>query len=312
MSKEFGVSETSKWSRKITSVGGCGRVPQTGRGSSGKGKHPTVEKVSAGKDRILRALECRSKLIAKFSSSGDVYSVVKAEFIAMRLAASCGLDVAPVSLVTASGKEVLLVERFDRILGKTGWQRRMMVSALTLLGLDEMMARYAGYAELAEILRHRFTDAPATLRELFSRIVFNILCGNTDDHARNHAAFWDGESLALTPAYDLCPQGRSGQEASQAMLITEHSRSSRIATCLEAAHHFLLSEDEALEIAAAQVRGVADNWAAVCDEASLAVVDRKLFWGRQFLNPYAFTGLGKKAAGLGRLSVRVRSAGFSL
>lgn len=54
----------------------------------------------------------KRKLIAKFSSTADVYSVVKAEFIAMRLAALAGLDAAPVELVLASGKDVLLVERF--------------------------------------------------------------------------------------------------------------------------------------------------------------------------------------------------------
>ena len=40
----------------------------------------------------------------------------------------------------------------------------------------------------------------ATRRELFSRLVFNILCGNPDDHARNHADFWDGRTLSLTSA----------------------------------------------------------------------------------------------------------------
>src|SRR3546814_10321073 len=94
-----------------------------------------------------------------------------------------------------------------------------------MLGLDEMMARYASYQDLAEIVRHRFTDPSATLRELFARIVFNILCGNTDDHARNHAAFWDGATLTLTPAYDICPPGRTGQEATQAMLISGNNRS---------------------------------------------------------------------------------------
>lgn len=145
------------------------------------------------------------KYVAKFSSSSDVYSVVKAEFVAMRLAALCGLDTAPVFLTEASGKDVLLIKRFDRVKAPTGWQRKMMVSALTILALDEMMARYASYADLAEIVRHRFTEPQATLRELFSRVVFNILSGNTDDHARNHAAFWDGEALTLTPAYDVCP-----------------------------------------------------------------------------------------------------------
>src|SRR5690606_18075858 len=119
------------------------------------------------------------------------------------------------------------------------------VSALTILALDEMMARYASYEALAEIIRHRFTDPKQTLRELFSRLVFNILCGNNDDHARNHAAFWDGKALTLTPAYDICPQNRTGNEASQAMLITGTQNLSQLKTCLEAAPHFQLSKEEA-------------------------------------------------------------------
>ena len=233
------------------------------------------------------------KYVAKFSSSSDTYNVVKGEFVAMRLAALCGIKTAPVSLVRASGKDVLLVERFDRVKTDGAWQRKLMVSALTMLGLDEMMARYASYQDLAEVIRHRFTNPSASLRELFARIVFNILCGNTDDHARNHAAFWDGEMLTLTPAYDICPQGRTGQEASQAMLIVGHDRSSRIATCLEAARHFLVSDDEALAIVEAQLRRIGENWNAVCDEAKLTETDKSLFAGRQFLNPYCIEGLNE-------------------
>ncbi|MCB1466061.1 MAG: type II toxin-antitoxin system HipA family toxin [Rhizobiaceae bacterium] len=246
------------------------------------------------------------KHIAKFSSSSDTYSVVKAEFIAMRLAALCGIDAAPVSIVHVSGKEVLLIERFDRVHAADGWQRRIMVSALTMLELEAMMARYASYQDLAEIIRHRFTEPAATLRELFARIVFNILCGNTDDHARNHAAFWDGTMLTLTPAYDICPQGRSGQEASQAMLISGQNRMSRIASCLEAAHHFLVPDDEAIDLVAAQLRCIGANWNAVCEEAALSETDRNFFWGRQFLNPFAFTALDGKAAVLAALGDEIR------
>lgn len=228
------------------------------------------------------------KHIAKFSSSTDLYSVVKAEFIAMRLAGLAGLNVAPVSLTRAAGKDVLLIERFDRTSTTKGWTRKSMVSALTLFGLDELMARYASYETLAEIVRHKFTDAPATLNELFLRMVFNILCGNTDDHARNHAAFWDGEMLTLTPAYDICPQNRAGNESSQAMLISGDNRMSRVSSCIEAAHRFLLSREEALAIAAHQQHIIEKNWTAVCDEANLSEADRNLFWRRQFLNPYAF------------------------
>lgn len=120
------------------------------------------------------------KYVAKFSSSTDLYSVVKAEFIAMRLAELAGLNVARVKLEKAANKDVLLVERFDREPKGGQWTRKAMVSALTLMGLDDMMARYASYETLSEIIRHRFTQPRQTLKELFSRLVFNILCGNTD------------------------------------------------------------------------------------------------------------------------------------
>ena len=227
------------------------------------------------------------KYIAKFSSTNDLYSIVKAEFIAMRLAKLVGLNVAPVKLVRVANKDVLLIERFDREKIAHGWTRKAMVSALTLFGLDDMMARYASYETLAEIIRHRFADPKNTLKELFSRLTFNILCGNTDDHARNHAAFWNGKDLTLTPAYDICPQSRAGNEASQSMLIYGNNNLSRLKTCLEAAHNFHLSKDDTNVIFEKQKKIIKENWNSVCDEADLSETDRKLFWGRQFLNPYS-------------------------
>ncbi len=245
---------------------------------------------SIGGARPKALIEDRGvKFVAKFSSSSDVYNVIKAEFIAMRLAALAGLDVAPVELASAAGKDVLLVRRFDRNYSEKGWTRKLMVSALTLLGLDEMMARYASYEVLAEIIRHRFSDPKQTLRELFKRLVFNVLCGNTDDHARNHAAFWDGKELSLTPAYDICPQGRTGNEASQAMLISGNDNSSRLVTCLESAHNFLLSRADARALMDELQAAIEEHWNAVCDEAQLGEVDKRLLRGRQFLNPYSIS-----------------------
>ena len=230
------------------------------------------------------------KFIAKFSTSTDLYNVVKAEFIAMRLAGLVGLNVASVELTKALGKDVLLIERFDREKESQGWLRKPIVSALTLFGLDEMMAKYASYQDLAEIIRHRFTNPADSLRELFGRIVFNILCGNTDDHARNHAAFWHGKGLTLTPAYDVCPQPRTGNEASQAMLILGDNRMSQLSVCLAAAPNFLLDADRSKDLIKHQVEVIRKNWNGVCDEAQLTEADRQLFWQRQFLNPFAFFG----------------------
>lgn len=247
------------------------------------------------------------KMIAKFSSSSDLYSVVKAEFIAMKLGAASGLNVAPVSMIAAGGKDVLLIERFDRTQANGGWHRKAMVSALTILGLDEMMARYASYEDLAEIIRHRFTRPKETLLELYGRICFNILCGNTDDHARNHAAFWDGKMLTLSPAYDICPQGRTGNEATQAMLIKGENRMSTLSSCLAAAPDFLLNDDEAIAIIEQQITTIAGEWEGVCQEAELSETDKNLFAGRQFLNAYCIEGLPEKYAGLIRHFERSRS-----
>ena len=229
--------------------------------------------------------------VAKFSSSTDTYGVVKAEFVAMRLAAIAGLDVARVELARTMDRDVLLVGRFDRELTEAGWTRRAMVSALTLLGLDERMAAHASYEDLADIVRARFSDPVETLRELFARMTFNILVGNTDDHARNHAAFRDRSHLVLTPAYDICPQSRVGREASQYMQIHGRERRRQLVLCLASAHKFLLAEDEATGIMRRQIASIRAHWDEVCDEARLADTDRRLLWRRQILNDLAFEGL---------------------
>jgi serine/threonine-protein kinase HipA len=243
--------------------------------------------IGGARPKALLADDSR-RLIAKFSSTTDTYPVVKGEFLAMELARRSGLDVATVELTQALGKSVLLIERFDR---PVAGGRRAMVSALTILGLDEIAARYASYADLAHTVRARFADPARTLRELFSRIVFNVLSGNTDDHARNHAAFWDGKELTLTPAYDICPQRRAGGEAAQLMAIGDDGyRMSQIAGCVARASTYHLSEADAREIADRQIDLIEREWDDACDRAALTTVEREGFWRRQFLNPYAFEG----------------------
>ena len=235
--------------------------------------------------------DANKKYVAKFSSSTDTYSVVKGEFIAMRLAAKAGISTAPVSLTKAINKDVLLIERFDRTYVEESWYRKSMISALTILELDERLAAHASYEDLAEKIRHRFANPKQSLHELFARMAFNILVGNTDDHARNHAAFWNGNLLELTPAYDICPQSRTGREATQAMQLHGTERRSQLSNCLASAANFQLSDDDALSIFKHQINVINQNWDEVCKEAKLSDVDRRLFWRRQFLNDLAFEGL---------------------
>jgi len=231
----------------------------------------------------------RKTYIAKFSSAADTYDAVKAEFIAMRLALRCGLDSAPVSLVNSMGKDVVLVERFDREDTSGGVTRRLMLSALSLLQLDEMEARHASYIDLADLIRQRFTRPRETLRELFRRVAFNILVGNTDDHARNHAAFWDGDELTLTPAYDICPQLRTGGEASQAMQINgARGNLATLDNLRSVCNHFFLTLDEATVLIDTLTGMVESRFDDVCDEAGLPQVERRRLWGSAVFNPFCF------------------------
>lgn len=232
------------------------------------------------------------KLIAKFSATNDTFAMVKAEFAAMRLAQRIGLDVATVEIDKVLDRDVLLVERFDRVPSGNGWTRRAMVSALTWTQENELAAHHISYPMLAEIIRARFSEPRAALRELFGRLTLNILVGNTDDHARNHAAFWDGRSLRLTPAYDIAPQRRGTPEANQAMIVAGQSRASQLVNALAATSSFLIDTAEARSIIDRQVEGIVDAWNTVCDEAGMTEIERRFFTGRQILNPYAFEGYG--------------------
>lgn len=130
------------------------------------------------------------------------------------------------------------------------------------------------------------TAGPTLLR----RIVFNIAISNTDDHARNHSAFWDGRQVELTPAYDLCPQLRSGTQARQAMDITaDGARDSRFAVCVDAAPEYGLTIQQGRDIVDEQVAAIHDGWDEAADAARLTEDERRLLWHRQVLNPYAFT-----------------------
>ncbi|SHN06141.1 serine/threonine-protein kinase HipA [Roseibium suaedae] len=233
------------------------------------------------------------KMIAKFSASNDVFAMVKGEFAAMKLAQAAGLNAAPVEIAQVLDRDVLLVERFDRVsAGEGSWKRRAMVSALTWTQEHEMSAHHISYQMLAQLIRRDFSDPSRDLVELFSRMTFNILVGNTDDHARNHAAFWDGKALSLTPVYDVAPQTRGGERANQAMIIADNARSSQLLLALKAAPAFLLAPQEARRIIDAQVATILAHWRDICDAAGMTELERRFFEGRQFLNPYAFEGYG--------------------
>jgi serine/threonine-protein kinase HipA len=183
----------------------------------------------------------------------------------------------------------------------------MTVSALTLLGLGEMTSRYGTYPEIVNAVMKNDGDE-STAKEMFRRIAFNIAISNTDDHLRNHAAFWDGKKLSLTPAYDLSPMSRTGDTARQAIEYgTNGERNSSFSELIGVASVYGMSKTDASEVVDRVRSAIADNWNDAADFARLSASDRNALFGRQFLHPAASYGMSiptRKHAASSTYSIR--------
>lgn len=144
--------------------------------------------------------------IAKFPSVRDEYDVGAWELVVNALAKACGLRVAKGEAARyASEHHCFRVKRFDRT--NTG-RRLHFASAMTLTGHMDGDDASTGisYLELAQVLITQGAQTNADLQELWSRIVFNLLVSNTDDHLRNHGFILvPGKGWRLSDAYDMNP-----------------------------------------------------------------------------------------------------------
>ena len=144
--------------------------------------------------------------IAKFPSVRDEHDVGAWELVANTLARSCGLQV-PDSMARrfANPHHTFLVKRFDRT---AGGRRLHFASAMTLTGHKDGDdgSTGASYLEIARVLIDHGAETGKDLQELWSRIVFNLLLSNTDDHLRNHGfILMPGKGWRLSEAYDMNP-----------------------------------------------------------------------------------------------------------
>jgi serine/threonine-protein kinase HipA len=172
--------------------------------------------------------------IAKFPRSGsDGWDMGGWEKLELNLARRAGLHVAESELVLVDGRHVHIVSRFDREDGK----RIGFASALTMLEASDREQH--SYLEIADVIE-RHSDRPeADLHELYRRIVFSILTGNTDDHLRNHGFLRCRRGWTLSPGYDLNPNPDSPGRLQTAIDLDNSDAS--IETTLSVAGYFRLS-----------------------------------------------------------------------
>lgn len=213
-----------------------------------------------------------SHWMAKFQSRNDITPSVQWEHAATVLAGRAGIEVPETRIQQVREKMVLLSRRFDR---PGDGRRRMVLSARTLLGYG---AGEGSYPDFADALSRTGSRAGA---EIFERVAFNIAVSNSDDHHKNHAAFWDGSTLELTPAYDVEPQPEGSTGRGQRMAITRAGSRKPSLTHLISAH-----DDYGISRAAAEDRveniidTVRSHWHDAANSAMLSRRDAQRFRDR--------------------------------
>jgi serine/threonine-protein kinase HipA len=136
----------------------------------------------------------------------DVANIPLLEHVGQQWGTASGLNFARTVYHAATGsRSAVRVLRFDR----NDSRRHMCVSAASLLQTEYPGLLQTGqwsYPRFAEELK--LAGVPLEdLAELFGRMVFNAVCGNDDDHVRNHAIVYSSKERRwrLAPAFDVVP-----------------------------------------------------------------------------------------------------------
>jgi serine/threonine-protein kinase HipA len=208
--------------------------------------------------------------IAKFPHRDDSSDVVHWESVALNLAASAGISVPQSRVEPVGNKAALILQRFDRQNGA----RIPFVSAMSMLGAVDNEPH--SYLEIVEALRQTGAAPNEDLRQLWRRVVFNVLISNTDDHLRNHGFLYEGPAgWRLSPAYDMNPVPVDVKPRVLSTSIDPDDPRASVELAFEAAEYFGLKDRESRSIAA-EIATVVSSWRSAAEKAGLtrAEIDR--------------------------------------
>jgi len=222
-------------------------------GSSLGGAHPKA------------SVEDRGQLyIAKFQSRNDTSRLSAWEATMLDMAQIAGISVANHRLINQdSDTPILLVERFDR----RGAARIPFSSAMTMTGLRDGSTE-GSYLLIADTIKQMSVQPTVDQHELWKRMVFSVLAGNTDDHLRNHGFIRRLEGWQLSPAYDLNPTRISFEKRSHALSFDGDRLRPSLDTCMDLAPYFGVDDYQA-QAMIAQIGKSLSSWAMAAQKNGL-------------------------------------------
>ena len=184
-------------------------------------------------------------LVAKFPKKDD-WPVTLWQAVVLSLAGKAGVTVPAWRLGTIAKKPVLLLTRFVRI----DVDRNVPVmSAMTAIDATDY-GDQRSYLELVDALRQMRSQPDLDIKQLWRRVVFNILVSNTVDHLRNHAFLREATGWRLAPAYDMNPCPVDVRPRVHALAIDDTDPTASLDTALAVAPRFGLTRADAAAVTA--------------------------------------------------------------
>ena len=209
--------------------------------------------------------------VAKFPSRKDDYDVALWEHFCHVMGRKAGVNVAATRIINGENHHVLLSRRFDR----NGEGKRIhFASALTLLGLEDgdNASTGFGYPDIVDFIIRHGSNVEQNLEELYKRVAFYIIVGNSDDHFRNHGFLLTRKGWELSPAYDINPT----LQENQSLLINRSTNESDLNILLESANDYMLSKDKAARIIS-EVKEAMKSWQTEARRIGIPIRDIDVF-----------------------------------
>lgn len=212
-----------------------------------------------------------SLTVAKFPSRKDDYDIGQWEHFCHVMARKAGINVANTRTIPGETYHILLSKRFDRTLNG---KRIHFASALTLLGLDDgdNASTGYGYVDIVDFIIRYGSNVEQNLEELYRRVAFFIMVGNSDDHFRNHGFLLTRKGWELSPAYDINPS----LSYDQSLLINRSTSNSDLDILLQSADEYLLTTEKAKAIID-EVKSAMKPWRSEARKLGLSQRDIDMF-----------------------------------
>ena len=208
--------------------------------------------------------------LGKFPSTNDMRSIVRGEVLALKLARLAGLDAAEARVEMIEDTAVAVIRRFDRTPDAA---RIAYLSGGSLLQARRGEDR--AYTEIADALRRIGARPAEDLRELWRRMLFNLLISNVDDHLWNIGVLYAGNNQwRIAPAFDVNPFPDRARE-SKTWLSEETGPITSLRQLIEGCAYFGLQREEAEEDAAAMATTLA-GWRTVAISKEVGLTDAEL------------------------------------